>query len=753
MCFLCFAVSFVLSVAPGMDVLHCCWMYLRLTNIVPTARLRSLDILAFLISAVCHDLGHPGTNNTFQINSGSELAYIYNDTSCLESFHTASTFRVLAMPESNVLSTLTRGEWIEARKTIISCILATDMSHHFEMVAKLDTVFEKLERINQSNQAAAAAAAAANAAETAAASAPAATAEGTTSAVATESPAPAAAAAVNIHATSALPPRDDSARIRANTSMLPISPSSAAVSPSAASADSSNPPALELSRDEILHLLTILLHSADISNPGKPWRVARLWGDRIQAENFNQGDLERLKGLVVSPFMDRSQENQPQTSINFGDFIVAPLMAAIVRAFPPLLPLAENLIKNRKIWHQAQLDRIAHAIRAGELSGAALSAKEAERKSLTNKAQVFRNCFVLPIRKIAAQAGAGAGAAANAVAATAGAAPAATPATNAANNVAATGATAASQNGYSSAAASSNGSASSATSASSQQQQQHQSNQHHGSIAEGEEDEADATSPLATAATTSAAAQSSTVTPADIAASANAAPAAAAPAVATDAPSGVASAAAPSSQSVTTVASGAPLVRSSSASGSLDLTSTQESRVLERADALLNAVQSLVKRRHSMLENGTAPGAGGGSGSANGAAVRQGTASLGEHLGLARVSGAGASSHSQPHTPTLAALRTQQHHQHHQAADDHPPLSPPRRASLSMAQALISSSPGLGSLSVDGSLAASSDGNNGDLQSPLLSPDSRAVAEAISRSSSIVDRQVVTPLHSPHSAK
>jgi len=61
----------------------------------------------------------------------------------------------------------------------------------------------------------------------------------------------------------------------------------------------------------------VLLHSADISNPAKVWRIAKSWGDRIQMENFAQGDMEKAKNLTVSPFMDRNQENQPQTSINF----------------------------------------------------------------------------------------------------------------------------------------------------------------------------------------------------------------------------------------------------------------------------------------------------------------------------------------------------------------------------------------------------------------------------------------------------
>lgn len=65
----------------GIDVLHCCWMYLKSCNVVHQAKLRSLDILAFLISAVCHDLGHPGTNNNYQISTRSELSMIYNGQS------------------------------------------------------------------------------------------------------------------------------------------------------------------------------------------------------------------------------------------------------------------------------------------------------------------------------------------------------------------------------------------------------------------------------------------------------------------------------------------------------------------------------------------------------------------------------------------------------------------------------------------------------------------------------------------------
>jgi len=292
---------------------------------------------------------------------------IYNDASVLENFHIATAFRILTTPASSLsaqtqsqsqsqsqrshpisspllLSSLSRTEWIELRKTVIACILATDMSHHFGMVARLDALFDKLERVGEANRAAgfwghplaspahAAAAAAAGSSSSSLAVPPALL--RVRSRTHQQQPLPGAA--------SSAAAADSSTAVAASVSPSPSSSSSSATASAPA-------PALELSRDELVQLLGVLLHSADISNPAKVWRIAKCWGDRIQTENFCQGDLERMRGLPVSPFMDRAQENQPQTSINFIDFIVAPLQAAIVRAFPSLGVLAENLIKNRKM--------------------------------------------------------------------------------------------------------------------------------------------------------------------------------------------------------------------------------------------------------------------------------------------------------------------------------------------------------------------------------------------------------------------
>uniref|UniRef100_A0A4W5LYG2 PDEase domain-containing protein n=1 Tax=Hucho hucho TaxID=62062 RepID=A0A4W5LYG2_9TELE len=58
-----------------------------------------------MTAAVCHDLQHPGYNNTYQINARTELAVRYNDISPLENHHCAVAFQIFSQPDCNILST------------------------------------------------------------------------------------------------------------------------------------------------------------------------------------------------------------------------------------------------------------------------------------------------------------------------------------------------------------------------------------------------------------------------------------------------------------------------------------------------------------------------------------------------------------------------------------------------------------------------------------------------------------------------
>jgi FixJ family two-component response regulator len=102
------------------------------------AILSRLDMLALLVSALCHDLGHPGVNNAHLVMTQADLALLYNDQSVLENFHVASFFRLLHdRKDLNILASLSKAQYKEVRKAITECILATDMASHLEYVAKL----------------------------------------------------------------------------------------------------------------------------------------------------------------------------------------------------------------------------------------------------------------------------------------------------------------------------------------------------------------------------------------------------------------------------------------------------------------------------------------------------------------------------------------------------------------------------------------------------------------------------------------
>merc|ERR1719445_2383870 len=90
----------------------------------------TLDGFAILISAAVHDVGHPGHNNSFEIQSESDLAVTYNDQSVLENMHIALAWRLLKGRDCDILASLSAEHRKRFRKVLIDSVLATDMSQH-----------------------------------------------------------------------------------------------------------------------------------------------------------------------------------------------------------------------------------------------------------------------------------------------------------------------------------------------------------------------------------------------------------------------------------------------------------------------------------------------------------------------------------------------------------------------------------------------------------------------------------------------
>jgi hypothetical protein len=114
----------------GFDVCQTVSAYLYHSDISGHLKLDDYDILAMIISALIHDVGHPGTNNTYQINTMSDLAFTYNDKSVLENYHVSLGFKILKKPECNIFEGINISEFKHIRKRIIECILSTDMTFH-----------------------------------------------------------------------------------------------------------------------------------------------------------------------------------------------------------------------------------------------------------------------------------------------------------------------------------------------------------------------------------------------------------------------------------------------------------------------------------------------------------------------------------------------------------------------------------------------------------------------------------------------
>ncbi len=87
------------------------------------------DIVSLLISAIGHDLQHPGVTNDFLSINQTPLSITYNDSSILENLHSSSFNKLLKS-----LGLYNKMNW----KLIYDSILATDMKHHFSYLRNIE---------------------------------------------------------------------------------------------------------------------------------------------------------------------------------------------------------------------------------------------------------------------------------------------------------------------------------------------------------------------------------------------------------------------------------------------------------------------------------------------------------------------------------------------------------------------------------------------------------------------------------------
>ena len=114
----------------GADITQTICLFFNNSNAEEVCHAQVIDLLSIIIAALGHDVGHPGLTNTFQINSSSDMAITYNDSSCLENFHLCTLFKTIRKDEYNIFEKLLPQDYKNIRKKMISEILATDMAIH-----------------------------------------------------------------------------------------------------------------------------------------------------------------------------------------------------------------------------------------------------------------------------------------------------------------------------------------------------------------------------------------------------------------------------------------------------------------------------------------------------------------------------------------------------------------------------------------------------------------------------------------------
>ena len=77
-----------------------------------------MKVLSAILASSIHDVDHPGVTNQYLVNTGSELALIYNDESVLENHHLAVAFKLIQDHECDILASLSKKQRHSVRKMV-----------------------------------------------------------------------------------------------------------------------------------------------------------------------------------------------------------------------------------------------------------------------------------------------------------------------------------------------------------------------------------------------------------------------------------------------------------------------------------------------------------------------------------------------------------------------------------------------------------------------------------------------------------
>ena len=264
-----------------------------------------VQAFALLVAAASHDVGHPGLNNAHLVATESDAAQRWNDVSVNENGHLHTALRLLRehgvfegekaynntnASDIHTTTSFTREERIDFFSLMRRLILSTDMEKHTQNIADFIIMAES---------------------------------EMAGAAPAAERPEDGDGIGVGIGDDD---DDDDSEEEYFQDAYSEYD-------------DNDTPMEVRAVREwsDPGLALCYILHCADISNPARPFHVAKKWGEKITEEFFKQGDRERALGMRVLDFCDRTKANPAtvaKNQVNFMDFVCKPTIEALTTILP-----------------------------------------------------------------------------------------------------------------------------------------------------------------------------------------------------------------------------------------------------------------------------------------------------------------------------------------------------------------------------------------------------------------------------------
>lgn len=280
--------------------------------------LRDIDLLAILLSAVCHDVGHPGNNNAFEIATDSEVSkkYRLNDEICvLERYHSALT-KTLLFSENELLKQINNELKEQLLEEIHYIIMGTDMAKHGLLVEEAQEYVRQYNAMIMITEE-----------------------ETTTTTCRSES---------EESGLTTAPCTPTYSHTHPNTTTTPIN-----------TMNSKKLCGLFPTIPSQMAFARILIHTADIGAQTQDIPMAKKWVWRCYNEFRVQADKECHLGIMTSPFLHDLKEDSKiyKSQYYFINDIVEPIWYAMIQLLPSLSFAYEQLIKN-KIQYQTIYDTI-----------------------------------------------------------------------------------------------------------------------------------------------------------------------------------------------------------------------------------------------------------------------------------------------------------------------------------------------------------------------------------------------------------